>query len=91
MTTKTTEKSDLHPVQNRHINQREGTYVPESVALAAYEVYRELHGPQQAMVSGGCRGGFAISEYFAFLYARGFPKDEWRARVDECLRGAVNL
>lgn len=46
-----------------------------------------MFGPQPAIVEGDCRGGFSSGEIIAFLYARSFPRAEWRARVDEALRG----
>ncbi len=59
--------------------------------MAAYEVYSHVYSPQEAMVTGGCRGGFSTGELIAFLYARPFPKNEWRMRVDEALTGAKDL
>jgi len=56
--------------------------------MAAYEVYCELYGAQEALVTGGCRGGMSQGELIAFLYARSFPRSEWRRRVDEAFRGA---
>jgi hypothetical protein len=43
------------------------------------------------MVMNGCRGGFGAGELIAFLYARSFPKDEWRKRFDEALKGMKQL
>lgn len=60
------------------------------VYLAAYEVYAAVFGEQPAMLENGCRGGFDAGELIAFLYARRFPKGEWRHRVDEALIG-MNL
>lgn len=79
-----------HPVQT-HQHKRGPAYAPQAVTLAAYEVYSHVYGPQEALVTGGCRGGFSAGELIAFLYARGFPKDQWRIRVDEAFRGAENL
>jgi hypothetical protein len=59
--------------------------------MAAYEVYSHVFAPQNALVTGGCRGGFSTGELVAFLYARGFPKSEWQMRVDEALNGMQNL
>ncbi len=59
----------------------------ESVYMAAYEVYCHLWGPQEALVTGGCRGGFSTGELIAMLYAKSFPKDQWRVRFDEALSG----
>jgi len=80
---------ERHPVQNHH---RHGQgYAPKSVTMAAYEVYCHVYGAQEAMVTGGCRGGFSTGELIAFLYARSFPKNEWRTRADEAFRGSENL
>ena len=80
----------VHPVQaNRHPYQR--AVSPQVVTLRAYEVYTHCHGEQKALVTGECRGGFSTGELIAFLYARSFPKEEWRKRVDEAFRGAKNL
>lgn len=73
----------VHPVQNH----RKFAYAPQTVTLRAYEVYCHLYGAQQAMVVDGCRGGFSVGEIIAFLYAHSFPKEEWRARVDEAFQG----
>ena len=81
---------ETHPVQN-HQHRRGPARAPTSVTLAAYEVYCHVYAPQPAMVTGECRGGFSAGELIAFLYARSFPKTEWRVRVDEALKGAVNL
>lgn len=80
----------IHPVQTNQY-RREGAVCPQAVTLAAYEVYCHIYGPQQALVEGGCRGGFGTGELVAFLYARSFPKDQWRSRVDEALCGMKNL
>ena len=78
-----------HPVQttDRHTQAK----APEIVTLAAYEVYCFIYGEQRAMVEGGCRGGFSAGELIAYLYARGFPKDQWSARVNEAFRGMEHL
>ena len=82
---KTTHEPAVHPVQTnyRGISGR----CPQTVTLKAYEVYRHIHGEQQALVTGGCRGGFSAGELIAFLYAATFPKAEWRARADEAFMG----
>lgn len=67
--------------------ERERATCRESVYMAAYEVYRHCFGDQPALIEGHCRGGFGIGELIAFLYARPFPKAEWRDRVDEALTG----
>lgn len=78
----------LFPIQVRPANRSQAV-VPESVYMAAYEVYSHVYGPQEAMIDldRGCRGGFGAGEVIAFLYARGFPKGEWRQRVDEAFDG----
>lgn len=75
-----------HPVQAQPRN-RHPAQAPVCVTMAAYEVYCALHGAQEALVSGSCRGGFGVGELVAFLYARAFPREEWRQRVDEALTG----
>jgi hypothetical protein len=74
------------PIQ-KSLLAREQSVVRASVYMAAYEVYAEVYGPQQAMVEGGCRGGFSVGELVAFLYARSFPRKEWRQRLDEAFEG----
>lgn len=73
----------FHPVQN---NGRLNS-LPEPLVLRAYEVYSAVYGEQPAMinVAKGCRGGFSVGELIAFLYAYGFPRTEWRQRVEEAL------
>lgn len=79
----------LFPIQSEPRNRRPAT-ANELVYMRAYEVYSEVFGPQPAMIDlegRGCRGGFGIGELVAFLYARSFPKNEWRNRVEEALTG----
>jgi hypothetical protein len=76
----------LHPVQ---VNRGRGR-MPQAVTLSAYEVYSHVFGKQEALITGGCRGGFGVGELIAFLYAKPFPKSEWRDRVNEALAG-MNL
>lgn len=80
---------EAYPVQggNRHARAREPGSVNAAVYLRAYEVYSNVHGPQQALIEGWCRGGFGKGELVAYLYASGFPQAEWKARVDEALKG----
>lgn len=80
---------ETHPVQKS--SSRENAVIPKAVTMRAYEVYCHLFGPQKAMVEGWCRGGFGIGELTAFLYARSFPREEWKTRVDEALRGMKNF
>ena len=75
---------ETHPVQTVDYK---GGRVPKVVTMAAYEVYCKLFGPQEALVTGECRGGFGTGELIAFLYARGFPPDEWGKRCDEAMKG----
>jgi len=81
----------VHPVQRSHSPRYDRAYAPQCVTLAAYEVYKHVHGEQVALITGECRGGFGTGELVAFLYARSFPKSEWSARVDEALRGMKNV
>lgn len=84
----------LFPVQRPGPRDWSGGKIRECVYMAAYEVYAHVHGPQEAMIDldgRGCRGGFSAGELIAFLYARKFPMTEWRARVDEALKGMQNI
>ena len=81
---------ETHPVQTPQ-GRREQGRAPKTVTMAAYEVYCHVYAPQEAMVTGGCRGGFSTGELIAFLYARSFPIDQWRARVHEAFNGSANL
>jgi hypothetical protein len=80
---------EMFPVQTPR-RWTDGAQIPGAVYLAAYEVYCHLWGPQEAMVdhARGCRGGFTAGEIVAFLYAKTFPKDQWRARFEEATKGA---
>lgn len=75
----------VHPVQTNYRGY--SGRLPQVVTLRAYEVYRHVHGAQEAMITGGCRGGFSAGEVIAFLYAATFPKAEWRDRSEEAMRG----
>lgn len=77
--------TETHPIQTECCHR--GGRAPTAVTLAAYEVYVAVFGEQRALVEGDCRGGFGVGELVAFLYARSFPRAEWRARVDEALTG----
>ncbi len=79
-----------HPVQTHRSRYGDGK-CPQSVTLRSYEVYSHVYAPQEAMITGHCRGGFSAGELIAFLYAHSFPKEEWRRRVEEAFRGAENL
>lgn len=80
----------VHPVQV-HQQRNRAAWCPQTVTMRAYEVYCHVYAPQEAMVTNGCRGGFSTGELIAFLYARSFPKEEWKRRVDEAFRGARGL
>jgi len=85
----------LFPIQAsvHHPGCRFQGLAPEAVYMAAYEVYVHLYGEQRAMIDlegHGCSGGWGTGEMVAFLYARAFPREQWRARVDEAFRG-LNL
>lgn len=74
-----------HPVQTSCCHR--GGVAPQAVTRLAYEVYSLVYGAQEAIITGNCRGGFSVDELIAFLYARSFPKAEWRKRVDEAFEG----
>lgn len=71
-----------HPVQAIGVSR-----ISTAITLRAYEVYAHVHGPQRELIEGGCRGGFSNGELIAFLYARSFPREEWRDRADEAFYG----
>jgi len=79
---------ETHPIQTV---DHKGGKVPKAVTLRAYAVYQKVFGSQEAMITGHCRGGFSTGELIAFLYARSFPIEEWRNRVDEALRGMEHI
>jgi hypothetical protein len=79
---------EVHPVQTV---DRRGGKCPSVVTMRAYEVYARVFGPQEAMITGWCRGGFGTGELIAFLYARSFPENEWRDRFHEALRGMEHV
>lgn len=81
---------EIHPVQIKRSHTLSGR-LRTDVTLRAYEVYCHVFSPQEALITGNCRGGFSSGELIAFLYARSFPKDEWRKRVDEAFEGMKTL
>lgn len=84
----------VHPVQTKRRYDDTQGQAPQVVTRRAYEVYSEVYGPQPALMDlegRNCRGGFGAGELIAFLYAYGFPRNEWRARVDEAFRGMKGL
>lgn len=74
-------------VPHSRVARLHGGRVPKPVHEAAYEVYHAVHGEQKALIEGGCRGGFGLSELIAFLYARSFPPVQWEMRVEQALKG----
>jgi hypothetical protein len=81
--------SEFHPIQINELVRH--PTLPSEVTLRAYEVYCDIWGPQPAMVDllgRNCRGGFGAGELIALLYARSFPKNEWRSRFKEALKHA---
>lgn len=89
-----TSDQKMYPVQRPGFPgyyNSERAQIREEVYLAAYEVYCHVYAPQEAMIdhAKGCRGGFSTGELIAFLYARAFPKAEWRQRVDMCFNGGM--
>ena len=82
---------ETHPVQRSSAPARCGARASTNVTLAAYEVYCALFGKQEALITGNCRGGFGTGELIAFLYARAFPRGEWKKRFEEALEGMEHL
>lgn len=87
-------RDNQRPVQTpRRVHGQQGAITTE-MHLRAYEVYCEYFSPQPALIDmegRGCRGGFGMGELIAFLYARSFPKVEWKQRVDEAFAGIENV
>lgn len=83
------EQPETHPVQTSR--SKPNARLSTKVTLKAYEVYEKVYAPQQALITGDCRGGFGTGELIAFLYASSFPKEEWRARVDEAFNGMKGI
>ena len=50
--------------------------IPWSIHMEAYAAYSKKWRPQQALIEGGCRGGFATDELDEFVPG-------WRERVSE--------
>lgn len=86
----TDEVVKTHPVQTKQ-PIHDGARLSQTVTMRAYEVYCKVFAPQEAMVTGECRGGFSAGEIIAFLYAHSFPEKEWPERVDEAFRGMEQL
>ena len=90
--------TEIHPVQiptsGYGYGRTRSGELSSKVTLAAYEVYCEVYSPQPALVDlegRNCRGGFSTGELISFLYARSFPREQWRMRVDEATRGMKHL
>lgn len=81
----------VHPVQTKSQYDRTPGQVSTLVSLRAYEVYKAVHGAQEALITGGCRGGFSTGELIAFLYASGFPRAEWSQRASEAFHDMRGL
>lgn len=56
--------------------------VPSYVALRAAEVYEHIYGDSRRVLTDG----FSAMELAGFLYARSFPREEWRVRFHEAIR-----
>lgn len=76
-----------HPVQSHHRIKA----ISSAVTMAAYEVYCHVYAPQEALVTGWCRGGFSTGELIAFLYARSFPRAEWDKRFHEAINSMEHV
>ena len=82
---------ETHPVQAQRGYGLPAARVPQVVTLRAYEVYCSVFAPQEALITGECRGGFSVGELIAFLYARSFQPNEWHQRFDEAIEGIQGL
>jgi hypothetical protein len=69
----TTAEPPVHPVQTHHYRQRRAV-APQSVTMRAYEVYCHVYGPQEALVTGGCKSSFSTGELVGFVYAHSFSQ-----------------
>lgn len=79
---------ETHPVQTCDAR---GGKLSTAVTKRAYEVYKHLYGPQDALITGWCRGGMSTGEIIAFLYARSFHPSEWNTRVHEAFEGMEHI
>lgn len=80
-------RGEFHPVQTH--DAKVLSPMSDAVTRRAYEVYCEVWAPQPALVDlagRNCRGGFSLGEIIPFLYARSFPKSEWRMRYEEACK-----
>lgn len=63
--------------------------IPWELHLEAYSAYCKKYGPQQALIEGGCRGGFATGELDMFI--PGWRERASRtAKVETVLRKLVH-
>jgi hypothetical protein len=85
------ENNIIHRPVQQISRRNERSKIGNAVHMAAYEVYSHVYAPQQSLIEGDCRGGFGMGELIAYLYARSFPKSEWKQRVKEAFAGNVNL
>jgi hypothetical protein len=85
------ENNIIHRPVQQVSRSNERSKIGNAVHMAAYEVYSHVYAPQQALIEGNCRGGFGMGELIAYLYARSFPKSEWKQRVKEAFNGNINL
>lgn len=53
--------------------------IPWSMHLRAYDAYCKEYSPQQALIEGGCRGGFGVRELDMFIPG-------WRDELSEMTR-----
>jgi len=67
-----------HPIQ-----PCKDRFISKAVTTLAYEVYCHIFTPQEALITGNCRGGFGSTELIGLLYARNFPRDQWLSRFRE--------
>jgi hypothetical protein len=74
----------MHPVQ---IHDLRDAQLPAVVTERAFEVYDAIW-PGRTLDDINTRGGLGVREVVAFLYARSFPREEWRKRFDEALARA---
>ena len=83
-------KTEMHPVQTIRV-VRGQSKLSTDVTMIAYEVYCHIHQPQEALVTGGCRGGFGVGEIIAYLYAYPFPKHQWADRAQHVFDNMENF
>lgn len=82
------EMPETYPIQIQRLRVGRDT-APKCVVECAFEVYDYVYGGQ-TLERIHERGGFHVGELLAFLYARSFSKEEWRARVFEALH-SINV